>query len=354
MNPLDSQSLLVLRGVGALVGVYIWFHAFRRFRARAITRGEAALRWAFALFVVVVAVYPDSVNGLAALLAMESHMWGRLIALLVLSNLALWLLVFRERGKLFALKTHFDRLVREVALHGSGDGLDTLREAKVLVGLPALNEADNLPAVLARIPAEVHGRKVGVVVVDDASTDGTAEVVRAAGHAVVTHPFRRGQGAALRLVYDLAVAIGAEVVVTLDADGQHRPEEIETVVAPILNDRADFVVGSRLLGSGEGGSRTRSVGIRVINAMINTLAGTHISDCSSGFKAIRVSKLPGIVLREDQFQAAEAIISAAHGGCRMAEAPITVLPRASGESKKGHDLAYGLGFTRTVFKSWWR
>ncbi len=351
---MEPKSLVVLRVLGAVLGLAVFAHAFARFRRRHIGRAEALLRFAFGLLVAAVAVHPDLVNGLAALLAMRSHTWGRLLALLVLSNLALWLLLFRERSKVARLSTQMDGLVRHVATTTQARGLERLEGAKVLVGLPALDEAENLPAVLARMPKTVRDRPVGVVVIDDASEDGTGEVAYEHGAAVVRHPFRRGQGAALRVVYDLARKVDADVVVTLDADGQHRPEEIEAVVGPILDGAADFVIGSRLLGQGEGGSRARSLGIRLINRMINLLAGTKISDCSSGFKAIAVPRLADIVLREDQFQAGEAIVSAAHHGLRIAEAPITVLPRAAGTSKKGHDLAYGLGFTRTILKTWWR
>ncbi|RMG98546.1 MAG: glycosyltransferase [Deltaproteobacteria bacterium] len=349
-----AESLVVLRILGAVLGLAVFVHAFVRFRHRHIGRGEAALRFLFAVLVTAVSIEPDVVNGLAALLAMDSKTWGRLLALLVLSNLALWLLLFRERGKVAKIAHHLDEVVRHVARSSGARGLERLEGAGILVGLPALDEAENLPSVLQRIPEEIEGRRVGVVVVDDCSSDGTGEVAFAHGAAVVRNPFRRGQGAALRVVYDLAGRVGADVVVTLDADGQHRPEEIAAVVAPILAGTSDFVIGSRILGKGEGGSRTRSIGIRVINRMINLLAGTRISDCSSGFKAISVPKLAGIVLREDQFQAGEAIISAAHGGLRISEVPITVLPRAAGTSKKGHDLAYGLGFTRTILKTWWR
>ncbi len=351
---MHAESLVVLRIAGALLGMGVFVHAFVRFRRRRIARGEAALRFAFGLLVAAVAIEPDLVNGLAALLAMDSKTWGRLLALLVLSNLALWLLLFRERGKVARLAGHLDQVVRHVARESGARGIERLEGAGIVVGLPALDEAENLPDVLSRIPESIDGRRVGVVVVDDCSSDGTGDVAYAHGAAVVRNPFRRGQGAALRVVYDLAQRVGAEVVVTLDADGQHRPEEIATVVRPILDGTSDFVIGSRLLGAGEGGSRTRSLGIRVINRLINLLAGTKISDCSSGFKAISVPKLAGIVLREDQFQAGEAIISAAHAGLRISEAPITVLPRAAGTSKKGHDLAYGLGFTRTILKTWWR
>jgi hypothetical protein len=351
----EPQSLVVLRLVGGLVGGVLVLLSFLRFRAGHISRFDTGLRWLFGLALVVVCIRPDSVNWVVSMLAMEQAAYGRMLALLVLSNLALWTLLLRERTKVFDVRRNVDRFIRSFAMQGGLDRhAERLAGADVLVALPALNEAENLGPVLERIPDEISGCRVGVVVIDDGSEDDTAGVAIAAGVAVVSNPLRRGQGAALRLAYDVACSIGARIVVTLDADGQHLPEEIERLVQPILDDEQDFVIGSRLLGVREKDSAVRLVGIHVNNALINLLAGTRISDCSSGFKAIRVDRLRRIELNEDQFQAAEAIISAAHAELRIGEVPITVKQRASGESKKGRDLSYGLGFARSVFRSWWR
>ena len=352
---LQPESLVVLRAIGGLVGAGVLLFSFFRFRDGRLSRFETGFRWLIGLALVVICVEPDSVNFVVSMLAMERAAYGRMLALLVLSNLLLWVLMLRERGKLFVANRNLDRFVRGFALwRGVAECEERLAHAGVLVALPALNEAQNIEPVLGRMPQQLAGLAMRVVVIDDGSDDDTAGVVDRAGHAVVSNPMRRGQGAALRLAYDIASRVGATVVVTLDADGQHRPEEIERLVEPIVNDELDFVIGSRMLGRREPGSWVRLLGIHVNNAVINLLAGTRISDCSSGFKAIRVGSLDRIVLNEDQFQAAEAIISAAHAGLRIGEVPITVLERASGESKKGRNLSYGLGFARSVLKSWWR
>ncbi|MDH5673268.1 MAG: glycosyltransferase family 2 protein [Myxococcales bacterium] len=352
---LEAQSLVILRLLGGLFGFGVLVHAFQRFRQRRIARSEAAFRWLIGLAIAVICVYPDSVNSLVSMLAMERAAYGRMLVLLVLSNLALWFLLLRERGKVYLVSRNLDRFIRIFALsRGTERERERLQGTQILVAMPALNEGENIGPVLQRMPEAIEGRKVGVVVIDDGSDDNTAEIVERAGYSAFSNPMRRGQGAALRLAYDIATHIGAEVVVTLDADGQHRPEEIENVVKPILEGDSDFVVGSRLLGQREADSKFRLAGIYLNNLLINLLAGTRISDCSSGFKAIRVSSLAKVVLTEDQFQAAEAIIASAHSGLRIGEAPITVLRRASGESKKGRDITYGLNFARSVFKSWWR
>lgn len=352
---LAPQPLLYLRLIGILLGGYVVVQSFLLFRKRRLSRFETAFRWVFGAAAVIVCVYPDSINVVVAVLAMDRAAYGRMLVLLVLSSFLLWALLLRERNKVHLVNQRLDQLIRAFALsQGTREERDRLEGVQILVAMPALNEGENVGTVLERIPSEIDGKKVGVVVIDDGSDDDTAEVVTRAGHVVVSNPMRRGQGAALRLAYDVAQYIRAEIVVTLDSDGQHRPEEIAGVVAPIIAGEKDFVIGSRLLGEREADSRFRLVGIHLNNFLINMLSGTRISDCSSGFKAIRVESLPKIVLREDQFQAAEALISAAHNGLRVGEAPITVLRRASGESKKGHDIVYGLNFARSVFKSWWR
>jgi hypothetical protein len=352
---LGPQSLVFLRLIGGACGLIAVVSGFLRFRSRELSRAEAALRWLFGLSLMVVSIYPDSANLLVAMLALESAAYGRMLALLVLSSLLLWILLLRERGKFFALSRNLDRFIRSYALsRETGGELAKLMGTQILVALPAYNEARNIGSVLDRIPKVLRERRVGVVVIDDGSDDETAEVAQRRGHAVVSNPLRRGQGAALRLAYDIARHIAAEVVTTMDADGQHLPEELVRLVGPILDDDKDFVIGSRLLGARQAGSRVRLVGIYLNNALINLLAGTRVSDCSSGFKAIRVAALSRIDLAEDQFQAAEAIFGAAYAGLRIGEVPITVRQRATGESKKGRNLTYGLNFARSVMKSWWR
>ncbi|MFT5284225.1 MAG: hypothetical protein ACI8TQ_000381 [Planctomycetota bacterium] len=352
---MPEQSLVLMRLLGGAIGLGVVLFAFMRFRAGSLSRFETALRWLIGFGLLAVCLKPNLADFAVSMLAMEQVAHGRLLALLVLSTLLLWTLFLRERGKLFVTSKTLDRFVRVYSQRqGMNECTAQLNGAEVLVVLPALNEAENIGPVLARVPNQVAGMEVRVLVIDDGSDDDTAQVVRDSGHAVISHPMRRGQGAAQRLAYDVAKRIGAEIVVTLDSDGQHLPEEIERLVEPVKADTYDFVIGSRLLGQREEDSKVRLAGIHVYSALINFLIGTKISDCSNGFKAIRVSSLDRIVLNEDQFQAAETIISAARNGLRIGEVPITVLRRQSGESKKGRNFTYGFNFARAVFKSWWR
>jgi glycosyltransferase involved in cell wall biosynthesis len=226
----------------------------------------------------------------------------------------------------------------------------------VLVCVPAFNEADSLPGVLAEIPTAVAGLRTHVLVIDDGSRDGTAAVARSLGARVVSHPVNSGQGAALQTGYLVAERLGVDVVVTLDADGQHDPTQMERLVEPIVADRADFVVGSRRMGEAEGGgdSRARDAGITVYTRLINLLGGTQVSDIANGYRAIRASRLAEIAFTEDQFHNPELLLGAARAGLRVLDVPVTIRRRTAGTSKKGTNVRYGIGFLRVMVKTWLR
>jgi hypothetical protein len=348
------QYLVAIRIICSLIGIFFVYLSFIQFRKRAIKRYEFLLLALLGTGLLIVSIYPDSINVVAGMLALDNREYGRLIALLILSNVVLWLLIISQRIKDGVRARQFDLLVRKLAMKSffERDKQKSLKEITVII--PALNEAENLSHLLPRMPRSVMDRELGVLVIDDGSSDDTINIVQQNGYSVVSNPINRGGGAALRLGYDIAAASKTGYIVTMDADGQHLPEEIEGLVGPILNEEMDIVIGSRVIGQREKDSVVRWIGIHVFNTVINLLAGTNITDCSNGFRAFRMSSLSNVLLVQDQFHTAELIIDAAKKGMRIGEAPVTVLRRHSGESKKGKDLAYGINFTKTILKSWLR
>jgi glycosyltransferase involved in cell wall biosynthesis len=224
----------------------------------------------------------------------------------------------------------------------------------ILVVIPAYNEGENVGAVVSRVPDRVCGLATTVLVVDDGSDDGTVAAAEAAGAVVARHLRNRGGGAALRTGYALAAEAGAALVVTLDADGQHLPEEMPHLVRPIVQGRADAVNGSRTLGSADPNTFSRELGLRVFNRVLTTVTRNEITDCSSGYRAIKTSALSKLDLRQEQFHASEFLIEAAKHGLRLEEVPITVAKRMHGETKKPATLGYGLGFTKAIVRTWLR
>lgn len=303
----------------------------------------------------MVGVFPGLADFPSSILKMSGFQWGRLLALLILSNIFLWFFVFYQRAKNENRYYQFDNFVRSFTVSDflKNTNIDHVRDSIVIL-IPAYNEADNLKTVLSQIPEKVNSKPVHVLVLDDGSSDGTADVVRQKNALVASHPTNRGGGAALKTGYDLVTHLNPSVVLTMDADGQHNPEEIETLVQPILSGEADFVIGSRVLGQCADYSSFRLLGVHVFSRLINLIVGTRITDCSSGYRAIKGNVLDECLLLQEQYHTAEVIIEAAKRGFRIVERPVTIACRLSGESKKGHDVKYGLFFLRTIIKTWLR
>jgi glycosyltransferase involved in cell wall biosynthesis len=215
-------------------------------------------------------------------------------------------------------------------------------------------EADNIDDVLKAVPDHVGDLEVSTLVVVDGGDDGTEDIAAAAGAFVAALPVNMGQGVALKLGYELAAAAGAQYVVTIDADGQNDPAELPELLAPVLAGDADFVVASRRLGRDDTSDQVRRAGVVFFATIINALAGQHLTDTSNGYRALRVELLRDVVLEQDQYQTAELIISAASRGWRITECPTVWHPRASGESKKGHNVFFALNYARVVLRTWLR
>lgn len=254
------------------------------------------------------------------------------------------------RRKLRVTHERFVDLVKRIAIERAEGSAGPVAGADELVGIviPAYNEADNIGAVLGELPVMVEGLRVVPIVVVDGGTDDTAAVARSRGAFVVEHPTNLGQGEALRTGFAVALDLGVEVVVTMDADGQHRPDELVTLVKPVIADDADYVQGSRFFGEYDDAGGMRHKGIEMFTRLINLLSDTSITDCTNGYRAIHADSLRALRLRESRFNAPELIIESARHGLRIAEVPVHIRSRASGDSKKPRGLGYPLGFLRVI------
>jgi glycosyltransferase involved in cell wall biosynthesis len=225
---------------------------------------------------------------------------------------------------------------------------------RVAVLIPAYNEAQNLSELLPRIPSLIGGAPAAVLVIDDGSSDDTGDAALCADVVLARLSENGGGGAALRVGYGLMVAAGANVVITMDADGQHRPEELSRLAEPVLRGEVQLVQGSRVLGSSEPGPFARELGISLFNRLVRVLTGIQVTDCSNSFRAIRTELLPELDLRQPQFHAAEFLIEALTRGFSFEEVPVRVLSRQHGRSKKPATLRYGFGFASAIISAWRR
>jgi hypothetical protein len=343
-----------IRLFGLAIAVLALLATLFYFRGKRLHRANWATPIVACLSLAIVAIHPGVLNALRDLFDLEGPEHGRLLALLVVSNIAALFLTLYVKGKSDLLKHQVDRIFCGLAADSLMPADAAQRMKEITIVIPALNEAENLKMLLPRIPRQIRGREVGIIVVDDGSTDDTTQVALDHGCLVARSPVNRGQGAASRIGYRVLRLHGAEIGVTMDADNQHRPEDIEPMLAPVLEDRLDLVVGSRILGSRDQDSIVRFAGVHLFSALVSFITGTRITDCSSGFKAFRMARMGQLNLREDQFQASEVLIEAARKGLRIGEVPIHVALRSVGPSRKGGNLTYGLFFLKTLTKSWLR
>ena len=231
-----------------------------------------------------------------------------------------------------------------------------VRFGPVVAVMAAYEEEQNIADVLKSMPGFLDDLEVSTLVVVDGGTDRTAQVALDAGVFTCILPVNLGHGAALKLGYELAAAHGARYVVTLDADGQNDPSEMGDIVRPVIDGDADFVIASRRLGVDQTTDRFRRAGVTLYAWILNAIMGQHLTDSSNGYRAFRVEVLEDIVplLVEDQYQTAEVVITASSRGWRIAERPTVWHPRASGRSKKGGNLFFGLQYGRVIGTTWYR
>jgi glycosyltransferase involved in cell wall biosynthesis len=233
-------------------------------------------------------------------------------------------------------------------------GARATKLAPLAIVIAAYNEEGAIGPVVEALPPVIAGLETVKIVVSDGSMDSTVKDAEAAGALVCDVPVNRGQGAALRLGYRLAREGGAQYIVTTDADGQYNPAEIAALMAPILAGQADFVTGSRTMGSEETKDPVRKLGVRVFAVVISTLTGQKVSDTTFGLRAMRAEVTGAVLLEQPQYQAAELLIGVITHGYRVAEVPATIHKRQVGHSKKGNNALYALKFAGVVGGTWWR
>jgi glycosyltransferase involved in cell wall biosynthesis len=198
--------------------------------------------------------------------------------------------------------------------------------------LPAYNEERSVAGVIAEIRAV--DPDVEIVVVDDGSTDETARVAEAAGATVLRLPFNLGIGGAVQTGLQYARDHGFDLAVQVDADGQHDPNEIGRLLGPILDGRADMVVGTRFAeGGGYRGTPLRRVGIHLFAAVVSLLVRARVTDTTSGFRAVnrRAIRLFAADYPHD-YPEVEATVLLARHRLRMVEVPVQMRVRETGSS----------------------
>jgi hypothetical protein len=345
-------DLTALRSAGLIAAAGIV--AFAILRRRSLRNADVLILLLAGLGLAIVAG-TEITDKLLSAFSFQRGNGGRILGLAVFAIFVLFLLILRALSQAA-------RNARQISAVLEGLAWEEFRQAKlperfrgrVAILIPAYDEAESIGHVLDRMPERVCGLETAVLVVDDGSRDGTGDVAAQHGAVVARHVINRGGGAALRTGYRLMVDSGAEVVVTLDADGQHLPSEMERLVKPVLDREVDVAHGSRVLGEADRNHFARELGIVFFNRLVSLITRTHVTDCSNGYRAVRTTALPQLVLRQEQFHTSEFMIEAIKRGIPAREVPVTVARRLHGHSKKPAVVRYGLGFANAIVRAWLR
>lgn len=217
---------------------------------------------------------------------------------------------------------------------------------KTAIGLPAYNEEKNIASIILQLKNKYEL----VIVCDDGSSDLTAEISEEMGAVVVKHRKNLGYGAAIRSLFLKAQDLECDILVTFDADGQHKVSEIQDTIAPIVNKKADIVIGSRFLGNIEGEIPSyRKLGIKAITNLVNSNTGKKITDSQSGFRAYSKEVLEKIVPSDSGMGVStEILIKANKLKFRIDEVPITI--SYGGDTSSQNTLSHGTSVILSTMK----
>ena len=217
---------------------------------------------------------------------------------------------------------------------------------RIVVGIPAFNEEKNIAAVITKLE-KIDGK---IIVCDDGSNDLTGRIAEKMGAIVITHPKNLGYGAAIKSIFTKFNELDADILVTFDADGQHRVEDIDVVIRPIIKNEAEIVIGSRFLGNDDADIPAyRKIGIKTITNLTNISSNTKLTDSQSGFRAYHKRVIPQIIPSEyGMGVSTEILIKANKKGFKISEVPIRIL---YGEETSTHNpVSHGVSVVLSTMK----
>ena len=208
---------------------------------------------------------------------------------------------------------------------------------EITVGIPAYNEENNISKIIKKLQKITNK----IIVCDDGSSDSTAKIAKEMGALVIQHEKNLGYGSAIRSIFLKAREVNSESLITLDSDGQHRIEDIQTILKPLQNKEADLVIGSRFLNDdGKNVPSYRKVGIKLLTKLANTSLEDNITDSQSGFRGYSQKIIQNITPSESGMGVSnEILIKASKQGLKIVEVPIVIL--YDGDTSTHNPISHG-------------
>ena len=216
---------------------------------------------------------------------------------------------------------------------------------KITIGIPAYNEEKNIALIITKLKKITDS----IIVCDDGSSDMTAEISKNLGATVISHRKNMGYGVAINSIFQKCKEMNTDLLVTFDADVQHRVEDIQKVIEPIKNNDADLVIGSRFLDKKSDVPNYRKIGIKVITQLTNASIKKKLTDSQSGFRAYNRQVLSQISPSDVGMGiSTEILIKSSSKGLRIVEVPITIL--YSGNTPTHNPVSHGTSVLFSTIK----
>ena len=217
---------------------------------------------------------------------------------------------------------------------------------KITIGIPAFNEEEKLPEILKELKKITDS----IIVCDDGSTDKTSTIAEKLGAKVIKHEKNLGYGSAIKSIFEMTSGMDTDVLVTFDADGQHRVEDISKVIEPLQDKKADVVIGSRFLSEDISEvPEYRKFGIKIITKITNASIKENLTDSQSGFRAYSKKILSDITpIEKGMGVSTEILIKASTKGMKIAEVPIKILYQ--GETSTHNPVSHGTSVILSTVK----
>ncbi len=217
---------------------------------------------------------------------------------------------------------------------------------EITIGIPAYNEEKNISVIIQKLQKITNK----IIVCDDGSTDSTGDIAKEMGASVIQHEKNLGYGAAIRSIFLKAREEKSELLITMDSDGQHRIEDIKTIVEPLKNGQADLVIGSRFLNNdGKNVPKYRKAGIKILTKLANTSMEQNITDSQSGFRGYGKQVIDEITPSDTGMGVSnEILIKASKKGFQIVEVPIVIL--YDGDTSSQNPLSHGTSVLMSTVK----
>ena len=216
---------------------------------------------------------------------------------------------------------------------------------KITVGIPAYNEEKNIAKIIVKLKKTVDQ----IIVCDDGSTDSTSEIAESLGATVVKHTKNSGYGMAIRSIFLKSREINADILVTLDADGQHKIEDINKIIKPVVDGEADISIGSRFLKEDSNTPGYRKLGVKIITKVTNSSLSEKITDAQSGFRAYNNKVLQSLTPADSGMGiSTEILIKSSNLGLKIVEVPTEI--QYEGDTSTQNPVSHGTEVLMSTLK----